>query len=242
MAGVVAAAAAIVFGVIPLVQARRKARLPVAEARRAEVSGGQGAQVGAGNEQVNQYIQTYTENQHLPAAPAHGSMVVTKVPQRAPAFPRRNDPDRAARLIADAERIAQTITDESWKHEPLVHVAGALAATDPDRAEHIAQSIPDDGWKVSALTSTATTLAVTDPDRAAHLIADAERIAQSIPDEQLSKDLALADIAGALAATDPDRAEGIAQSIWDDDGKDRALASIAATLAAMLKRALPKSK
>ena len=83
------------------------------EAQRAEVSGGQGAQVGAGNEQVNQYIQTYTENQHPPAAPARREGDRRRPPRQAPAFPRRNDPDRAARLIADAERIAQSITDKS---------------------------------------------------------------------------------------------------------------------------------
>jgi hypothetical protein len=58
VAGVVGAAAAIVFGVIPLVQARRRAR----------------------------YIQTYIESQHLPAVPASGLVAVGEVPQRAPAF------------------------------------------------------------------------------------------------------------------------------------------------------------
>lgn len=88
-AGVVGAATAIV---VPLLQARRKRRLSPAEAApQVEVPGGQGVQVGAHNEQVNQYIQTYIEHQHLPAAPAKGSVVVGEVPQRAPAFQPREE-------------------------------------------------------------------------------------------------------------------------------------------------------
>ena len=84
VAGVIVA---IVFGVIPLVQGRREARLgSVEDASRAEVSGGQGVQVGSGNEQVNQYIRTYIEHQHLPAVGDQGPVVVGEVPQRAPAF------------------------------------------------------------------------------------------------------------------------------------------------------------
>jgi tetratricopeptide (TPR) repeat protein len=92
VAAVAGAVVAIVFGVIPLVQARRKARLrPAEDGPRAEVSGGQGVQVGAGSEQVNQYIQTYIENQQLPAEPAPGSVVIGEVPQRAPAFQPRGE-------------------------------------------------------------------------------------------------------------------------------------------------------
>lgn len=80
VAGVAGAVAAIVFGVIPLVHDRRKARIPaVEELPRAEIPGGQGVQIGAGNVQVNQYIQTYIESQHLPAVPA-GGRVVGEVP------------------------------------------------------------------------------------------------------------------------------------------------------------------
>jgi tetratricopeptide (TPR) repeat protein len=92
VAGVAGAVAAIVFGIIPLVQSRRKARIPpAAGAPRAEVSGGQGVQAGTSNAQVSQYIQTYIENQSLPAAPAQGRVVIGEVPRRPPAFQLRAD-------------------------------------------------------------------------------------------------------------------------------------------------------
>ncbi|HEY2126622.1 MAG TPA: hypothetical protein VGH77_05490 [Streptosporangiaceae bacterium] len=87
VAGVAGVAATIVFGVIPLMQARRRARLlPDAEVPHAEVGGGQGVQVGAGNNQVNQFIETYIERQPQTVAPGQGLVVVGEVPQQAPAF------------------------------------------------------------------------------------------------------------------------------------------------------------
>ena len=135
----------------------------------------------------------------------------------------RTDPGRAARLIAGAERIAQSITDEDRKFIALATVAGALAATDPDRAERIAQSLSS-RRKASALAAVARALAATDPDRA-------ERIAQSITFDSWNN-FALRDVARALAATDPDRAERIAQSSTDKSRKARALAEVAGALAA----------
>jgi tetratricopeptide (TPR) repeat protein len=85
--GVACAVAAIVFGVIPLVQARRRTRLPPSEeVPRAEVTDGQGVQIGTRNEQVNLYIQMYIEHLHLPAAPSGASVVVGEVPRQPPAF------------------------------------------------------------------------------------------------------------------------------------------------------------
>ena len=92
VAAVVGVVVAVVFGVIPLMQSRRKAQLPPAKgAPRTEVPGGRGVQASAGNEQINRYIQTYIENQHLPATSAPGSVVVGEVPQRAPAFQAREE-------------------------------------------------------------------------------------------------------------------------------------------------------
>ena len=58
---------------------------------RAQVHGGQGVQIGAGNEQINQYIQTYIESPRPPALSALRSVVVGEVPQRAPAFQPREE-------------------------------------------------------------------------------------------------------------------------------------------------------
>ncbi|HZI76322.1 MAG TPA: TIR domain-containing protein, partial [Gemmatimonadales bacterium] len=151
----------------------------------------------------------------------------------------RDGDARAARLLADAERIAQSITPDPEKAGALADVASALAATDPDRAERIARSITiaRDG----ALASALRTLGVTDPDfvrRVTSGSASADvyrmrRIVHSITsDFNKAEARALADIAGTLAAADPDRAERIARSITSYSDKARALADIAGTLAA----------
>lgn len=46
----------------------------------------------------------------------------------------RIDPARAARLLPDTERIAQSITNESVSANPLFNMARAPAVTEPDRA------------------------------------------------------------------------------------------------------------
>jgi hypothetical protein len=63
---------------------------------------------------------------------------VAPVTETAPAPATRNDPGRATRVLSDAERIAQSITDEYEKAAVLASIAKALAATDPDRAERLA--------------------------------------------------------------------------------------------------------
>jgi hypothetical protein len=90
------------------------------------------------------------------------------------------DPDRAARLIADAERIAQSITDEVDKARGLAIVAKAMATTDPDRAvqlvadaERIARTTMDDIFATWVLANVAEAMAAIDPDRV-------ERMAESL--------------------------------------------------------------
>jgi hypothetical protein len=143
----------------------------------------------------------------------------------------RHDAARAFRLFAEAERIATSITVESWKAAALSYVAQVLAATDPNwafrltaEAEHIAASITDESSKAAALSYVVRALAAIDPDRAEH-------IAASITDES-SKATALSYVARALAAIDPDRAEHIAASITDKYGKADALSYVAHALAA----------
>jgi hypothetical protein len=112
----------------------------------------------------------------------------------------RRDPARAARLLVDAERVADSITDDRLRVSALSGVAKALAATDPiraaqlfARAEQVAYVISDRSTQGWALSEVASALAATDPDRA-------ERITRSISD-QSAQASALSSIAEALSAT-----------------------------------------
>ena len=155
--------------------------------------------------------------------------------------PVRSDRIQATRVLAEAERIAYSITDEASRAAALAAVAKALKATDPDRAvrltadaEDIAQSITDQSPAVTVvLADLAVSLAAIDtvPDRA-------ERVARSIIDLPVRAS-ALANLAVSCAATDPDDAarltadaEDIAQGLPDEFQKAWTLADVARVLAA----------
>jgi RNase P subunit RPR2 len=140
---------------------------------------------------------------------------------------------RVIRLIADAEDVVQSITDERQKVYALAAAAKTVVPADPGRgrrliseAERIALSITDEHQKAYALADVAKAVAAINPSLARQLIAEAERIAQSITGEHQKAEI-WSRIAEAMAVTDPDGAERIALSITDEHQKAYALADVA---------------
>jgi hypothetical protein len=132
------------------------------------------------------------------------------------------DPARAARSLADAERLASGIAASGFAASGLARAdlqAGARAAVkvaaariDPARAgawlaeaEQAARAISDDADRFTSLGQVALTAARTDPPRA-------EQIARSLLDQPHK----LGELALAVAAGDGARAERIAATIRDD--------------------------
>ena len=146
---------------------------------------------------------------------------------------------RARAALAEAERIAGTITDTYQRTLALAQIAHRLATTDPNhantlftQAEHIATTtITDEYLRAETLAEIALQLAATDRKTANAFFAEAERTATAITDKDLQEE-ARAEIAQRLATTDPDRAEHLAATITNTNLKAEALAEIAGRLAA----------
>ncbi len=177
----------------------------------------------------------------LPRPPAEPAAAgeVADVPGPAQEQPVRPARSRYSRIVTDALRAAQSISEENPKARALAVAARALAPTDPGRAslvaadaERIAQSIASGAARDSALAAVTGPLAAYDADRA-------ETVALSIPEASFRAS-ALAGAAETLAAIDAERAarliadaEVTAQSIPDAAAKAPALAAVAEALAAI---------
>jgi TIR domain len=117
---------------------------------------------------------------------------------------RRDSGAQPVRLLADAERLAQSILDKQSRARALLAVAKVLAGSDPDRtALLLSDALSDAGLGTSTYAEVLEMMATSDSERA-------ERIARSITPPNT---VALARIAGVIVALDPGRAERIARLI-----------------------------
>jgi hypothetical protein len=144
------------------------------------------------------------------------------------------NPERARRLLRDAEADARAVDDEYIGVQRLMSVAIELASIDPDRCEQLAAE--SEGIAL-AMNHPAGSLAIhvalmyrwiagrmatTDPERA-------ERVVRAITNV-LVRPEALADVAAATAAVDPRRAERLSGMIEDARPRSQATATVAAAL------------
>jgi hypothetical protein len=178
------------------------------------------------NATVAAAARAYLADLDQPNAPSgDGLLSIQKSPE-----PEHGTQARTTRLLADAERTAQSITDKYQLVHALSVLSVAMKDTDPKRsaqlradAERIAMSITDPEQKTTALLQIEdTTGAVTTEPP--------ERIARSIRDKK-RRELILGVAAETVAATDPDRAERIAGSITDHERRARKLAEVAVAVA-----------
>jgi hypothetical protein len=123
------------------------------------------------------------------------------------------DPDPAADLFAEAERLARSAPGPAG----LGSLAIALAASDPDRALSVAAELPDNWYATGEI---AKVMARSQPERALS-------VAQSVRPQTPH----LADVAAVLAAADPESALVLAWSVQDPRCRASALVGIARTLA-----------
>ena len=173
--GSVAGVAAVIIGIVQVRQGRQKRLIPDEAAPREEVPTGQSVQVGPGNQQVNQYIQTYIEHQQLPAASVRGAIVIGEVPRRAPAFQPRED--LLTQLVASGPGV--TIVRA---------VTGMRGVGKTQLAAAYARSCIDAGWRLvawinaavpvtalSGLADIAAALGVGEPGAGLETLAEAVR-------------------------------------------------------------------
>lgn len=143
-----------------------------------------------------------------------------------------SDPDRASRLLIEAERLAQAITDNNKKSAiVLVNIARALAISDPDRARGLlidayrqTRSDRREASNPMLVLEIVEVLTISNPDGAWEIIRD-------IRNEQMRM-AALTRASRALGASNPNEAIRFAHEIEDQETKATALADVAKALAA----------
>ncbi|QKG18714.1 hypothetical protein ACTIVE_0348 [Actinomadura verrucosospora] len=177
---------------------------------------------------------------HRPAIPRHVDSAITVLLAKDPAQRFTSASEAASGLktapttrsphLAEAARIALSITDPFEQLSALTKVVGLVAVHDPVEAVGIAHSVVDSVNRMWALEKVAEVVAVHDLD-------GAERIARSItdPDKQA---LALRSVAEVVAERDPAKArtllgeaERIAHSLADAEDQVRVLTAIARVMA-----------
>ncbi|MCW2914510.1 MAG: repeat-containing protein [Actinomycetia bacterium] len=142
------------------------------------------------------------------------------------------DPGKARQMLADAQRLAGTLTD-SYAGYALEDIAEIMADLDPDLAEQITQTLTDPYHRCAALRKIAKKVADQDPGKAQRLLADAEPLAHTIWNDQFQTE-AFYEIARLVAEWDPGKAqqllaeaERVAHTITHPWSNDRVLTEIA---------------
>jgi tetratricopeptide (TPR) repeat protein len=165
VAGVVAAAAAILFGAIPLVRGHHKAPLmPAQGAPRAQVSDIKGVQVGNYNKQFNQFIDTYIERPHLSSVSAQGSVIVGDVPQRAPAFQPRVELVSRLGGSGPGSTVVRAVTGMRGVGKTQLAAAYARSRIDSDWRLVAWVNAADQVQMLAGLAEIAAALGVGEPD------------------------------------------------------------------------------
>lgn len=140
-------------------------------------------------------------------------------------------------LLAEAERVARTISGFLQRSRSLRNVAEALAGYDQDEArelladaEQTARAIGHTPNQVTEMSAVAAAMAKLDPGRSHVLLADAERQASTIA-TSYEHDNALDQIVRTVAEANPADAEHIARAITAPYKQGGALRQVAKALA-----------